>query len=98
MTGYYRKFVKGYGQLAAPFTALSRKDASHCNSATQEAFERLKTAVSSPPVLALPDFSKPFLIECDASDQGLGAVLMLEGRPIAYHSQALRGKTLHLST
>ena len=58
----------------------------------------LKDAISCPPMLALPDFTKPFTMECDASSLGLGVVLMQDHRPIAYHSQALRGNKVSLST
>ena len=60
-------------------------------------FNELKAAVAQPLVLAFPDFSKPFIIERDAPGYGLGAVLMRDHRPIAYRSQALKGKHLHLS-
>ena len=62
------------------------------------AFEKLKQEVASPPVLALPDFSKPFLVECDALGFGIEAVSMQDHRPITFHIQALKGKSLHLST
>lgn len=57
-----------------------------------------KQAVTSPLVLRLPDFTKPFTIECDAYGSGIGAVLMQKGRPIAFFSQALKGRALFLST
>lgn len=63
-----------------------------------EAFQALKQALISAPVLALPDFSKVFTVETDASDKGIRAVLQQDGHPIAYLSKALGPKNQVLST
>eukprot|EP00253_Pinus_taeda_P036272 PITA_36272 len=73
---YYRKFVKGFSQLVAPLTDLTRKGAFSWSDTTQRAFDRLKEVMSNCPVLALPDFTQPFVLECDASEEGIGVVLM----------------------
>jgi hypothetical protein len=99
MAGYYRKFVRGYGIISKVLTELLRKGVQFVWTSEHEAsFQALKAALTSTPVLALPDFSKKFTIETDACDRGIGAVLMQEGHPLAFLSKALGPKQRVLST
>jgi hypothetical protein len=98
LTGYYRKFIRHYGSLAAPLTALLKKNAFDWSPVATSSFEKLKAAMLTPPVLRLPDFTMPFVVECDVCGTGLGAVLMQDGHPLAFLSKALKGQALHLST
>jgi hypothetical protein len=93
-TRYYRKFVKNYGKIATPLTTLLKKTSFTWTLAVSQAFQTLKTTMCTTPVQALPDFTKTFLLECDASGKGINVVLMQEGRPLAFTNKQLSERNL----
>ena len=76
LIGYYRRFVANYSRIAWPLTQQLKKDAFLWNEEATVAFQQLKDAMTAVLVLALPNFSKPFVVERYASGVGLGVVLM----------------------
>ncbi|CAA0808187.1 Uncharacterized mitochondrial protein AtMg00860 [Striga hermonthica] len=88
--------AKGYSARAAPLTDLLKKEKPWVwSNECRQAFEDLKVAVSQEPVLALPDFTKPFEVHTDASDFAIGGVLMQERHPIAFESRKLNDTERH---
>ncbi|CAI7858988.1 unnamed protein product [Closterium sp. NIES-54] len=97
---YYNRFVPQYAKIAAPLTNLLKKNTPFkWEDVHQQAVEQLKTALTSAPVLILPDPEKDYVIEADASDQAVGAVFMQDQgkglQPIAYLSKKLHGAELN---
>jgi hypothetical protein len=94
MVNFYRKFIPNVAQLALPLNELRRKGAKFAwGEAQQKAFEALKEAIAQPPVLRMADFSRPFILQTDASSAAIGAVLSQEfdgyRQPIAFASRTL---------
>jgi hypothetical protein len=86
LTGYYRKFIAGYGEVAAPLTTLLKREAFKWTAKAEEAFQLLKQALMTTSLLQMPDFEKRFIIDCDASGSGFGAVLHQGDGAITYFS------------
>uniref|UniRef100_A0A803JM67 Gypsy retrotransposon integrase-like protein 1 n=1 Tax=Xenopus tropicalis TaxID=8364 RepID=A0A803JM67_XENTR len=96
ITGYYRRFIANFATIAVPLTDLTKGTKSimiKWNSEAEQAFQTLKKALCSQPVLITPDFTKKFIVQTDASDVGVGAVLsqIREGaeHPIVFLSKKL---------
>jgi hypothetical protein len=91
LAGYYRRFVKGFSTLLGPLTALTKKNVHYVWSDECEAsFQELKRRLVMAPVLTLPSSKEGFVVYSDASHNGLGCVLMQQGKVIAYASRQLK--------
>lgn len=93
-SGYYRRFCKNFSDVAMPLTNLLAKKSKFCwNEKCNEAFNEIKKMLVNAPVLRMPDYEKPFVLYVDASQNGVGSVLMQEhegvDHPIGYYSKKL---------
>lgn len=98
LTGFYRRFVKGYAHIVVGLTDILKKDQFSWSSMAQTSFDNLKLALTQTPILALPDFSVSFEIQTDASGSGIGVVLLQHNHPIAYFSKKLSPRMSRAST
>nr|GMD25301.1 Transposon Ty3-G Gag-Pol polyprotein [Ipomoea batatas] len=93
---FYSRFIKNYGIIAGPLTNLLQKQSFKWSSEAEAAFISLKQALYSAPVLQLPDFSTQFVVECDASGRGIGAVIHQNDHLITIYSKKLADRHLKL--
>ena len=102
LASYYRKFIKGFSQLAKPMTYLTRdKVTCRWGDAEANSFKALKVAMATAPILRLPDFDKQFVVMTDASDVAVGAILEHDFgsglQPIAFASRKLSATEIRYS-
>ncbi|GJZ69281.1 putative reverse transcriptase domain-containing protein [Tanacetum coccineum] len=91
LAGCYRRFIEGFSLISKPLTKLTQKDKKYeWGKEEEEAFQTLKQKLYSAPILALPEGTKDFVVYCDASLKGYGAVLMQREKVIAYASRQLK--------
>ena len=99
LAGYYSRFIQDFSKITKPMTKLLQKEAKFIwTSDCEAAFQKLKTLLTTAPVLTQPDITKSFDVYCDASGTGLGCVLMQEGKVIAYASRQWRKHEEHYAT
>ena len=95
LAGYYRRLVPNFAWVAGPMHSLTRQQIPfHWTRECQCSFDSLKQLLSEPPVLAYPDFDRPFILHTDASVKGLGAELQQEGEVGKNHPVAYTRRTL----
>jgi hypothetical protein len=101
LAGYYRKFIHNFAVIAAPLTQLLRKEGfkwTEAAESAESAFTAFKTALTAASVLQLPSFTKDFMVDCDASGTGFGAVLHQGTGPIAFFNRPLSARHHKLAT
>ncbi|GJX99541.1 putative nucleotidyltransferase, ribonuclease H [Tanacetum coccineum] len=99
LAGYYQRFIKYFSKIAKSLTELTQKNKKYIWGEDQEsAFQLLKQKLCEAPILALPEGNDDFVVYCDASHQGLGAVLMQREKVIAYASQQLKHNEKNYTT
>jgi hypothetical protein len=94
LTGYYRKFVQNYGKIADPLTTLLKNNSFSWTPTTNQSLQALKDTICTTPIWALPDFTKTFVLECDASGRGIRVVLMQNGCPLDFTNKQLSERHL----
>jgi hypothetical protein len=87
LVGYYRCFIVGYDDIATPLTRLLKKEGFTWTAKAEAAFRTLQHALTTAPVLQLPDFNRVFVVKCDASGHGLGTVLHQGSGPVTFFSK-----------
>ncbi|KAM7309659.1 uncharacterized protein ISCGN_006655 [Ixodes scapularis] len=105
LTGYYRDFIPDYATIASPLSDLTKKGTPNnvpWREEQDKAFTELKKKLANPPILRLPNLDRPFVLRTDASDRGVGAVLMQEHdavlHPVAYASRKLLPREMSYAT
>ena len=91
ITGYYRRFIKGFLRITNPITSLQKKgNKFKWNQKCEGSFKKLKTLLTTAPILRIDDPNKYFIVCTDACNDDLGGVLTQEGNIIAYESRKLK--------